>query len=175
MTTFCEDADYEWFLTVFKWAMRRYAVSVHNYVVMNNHYHATVTPGDALTLPRAMKELGVRYVQYFNKKYDRVGTLWTGRYRGICIEDERYWLTCLRYIEQNPVRAGIVEAAEEYRWSSYRVHAFGERQDWLTPHPVYLALGRTPQERQLAYRALCDAHLADDELALQRFQAAGAA
>jgi len=175
MTTFSEDADYERFLTMFKWAMRRYAVSVHNYVVMNNHYHAMVTPGDALALPRAMKELGVRYVQYFNKKYERIGTLWTGRYRGICIEDERYWLTCLRYIEQNPVRAGIVEAAEEYRWSSYRVHAFGERQDWLTPHPVYLALGRTPQERQTAYRALCDAQLPGDELALQRFQAAGAA
>ena len=175
MTTFSEDADCEWFLALFKSAMQRYVVSVHSYVLMKNHYHAIVTPDSELGLPCAMKELGVRYVQYFNKKYDRTGTLWGGRYRAITIEDERYWLTCLSYIEQNPVRAGIVEAADQYRWSSYRVHAYGEPQDWLTPHGVYLALGRTPQERQFAYRALCDALLRGDDLALQRFQSSGAA
>ena len=82
----------------------------------------------------------------------------------VLLDDERYWYTCLRYVDLNPFRAHIVSAPEESRWSSYRVHAFGEDCDWLTLHPLYLKLGSTPQERQAAYRALCDRPLTDDEL-----------
>ena len=135
---------------------------------MTNHYHLIVTPADAGALPRMMQALGVRYVLYFNRKYTRVGTLWCGRYRGLPIEDEKYWLTCLRYVEQNPVRAGIVEAPEMYAWTSYRVHAFGAESDWLEPHSVYLSLGRNPKERQIAYRALCAAQVTDTQLVQQR-------
>jgi len=112
-----------------------------------------------------MKQVGEEYVRYFNRKYDRIGTLWTGRYRGIDIGDEKYWLTCLRYVEQNAWRAGMVSSPDAYPWSSYRVHAFGESSDWLELHHVYLALGRTPEDRQRAYRAICGIPLADDELA----------
>src|SRR2546421_2395059 len=102
-----------------------------------------------------MRALGIRYTHYFNRRYDRVGTIWNGRYKGKHIRDATYWLTCLRYVELNPIRAGIVTAAENYEWSSYRVHAFGEPSDWLAPHAVYDQLGATPLERHVAYRELC--------------------
>ena len=88
------------------------------------------------------------------QREQRIGTLWNGRYRGLLIEDERYWLTCLRYVEQNPVRAGMVEAPGDYAWSSYAAHAFGKWPTWLTPHCIYQSLGRTDSERQRAYRQI---------------------
>jgi putative transposase len=121
-----------------------------------------------MALPRMMKELGERYVKYFNREVDRVGTLWNGRYRGLIIDDERYWLTCLRYVEQNPVRAGMVEAPGDYQWSSYRAHAGGKWDDWLTPHPLYQSLGVTASERQRAYQAICSENVADTERVLIR-------
>jgi hypothetical protein len=96
----------------------------------------------------------VEYTKYFNRRYSRSGTLWNGRYRSKTIDDERYWLNCVRYVEANPVEAKIVETPESYEWTSYRVHAAGEVSDWLVPHHLYLRLGQTPDERQMAYRAL---------------------
>jgi putative transposase len=119
-------------------------------------------------MPCAMQQLGQRYVNYFNRKYQRTGTLWGGRYRAILIRDERYWLTCLRYVELNPLRAQLVRAPELYPWSSYQTHAFGTRSRWLTDHVVYDQLGATAEERQLAYRTICGVPLTDAELIQQR-------
>jgi putative transposase len=113
-----------------------------------------------------MKQLDGRYARYFNRTYPRTGTLWNGKYRRFLIDGERYWLTCLRYIEQNPVKAGIVVAAEEYRWSSYSAHAFGNGPEWLTYHLVYQALGSTPERRRAAYRTLCGTPLTESEAVL---------
>jgi putative transposase len=166
---FRDQQDYEWFLMILQTATAKHGVSVHGFVLMTTHYHVMATPRDERSLPRAMKEIGVRYVQYFNRRHDRVGTLWTGRYRAILITDERYWLTCLRYIEQNPVRAQMVAAPEGYRWSSYSVHGLGNPPCWLSLHQVYLSLGSNAKERQAAYRALCGTHITDSELVQQRF------
>jgi putative transposase len=161
---FGDDMDHEVFLTFLEAAMSRHAVAVHCFALMKTHYHLIVTPGDERALPNAMRRLGIRYVLYYNRKYGRVGTLWTGRYKGLPIEDENYWLTCLRYVELNPVRAQIVHRPEDYRWSSYRVHAFGEPSRWLVEHHLYTAFGRTPEERQAAYRALCSQPLTEADL-----------
>ena len=93
-----------------------------------------------------------------------------GQVRGLSrmIEDERYWLTCLRYIEQNPVRAGIVRQADVYKWSSYQAHAFGRWPEWLTPHDIYQSLGSTTQGRELAYRHLSGLPIPDDHLSILR-------
>jgi len=171
---FSEPCDYETFLIMLVAATERHGVAVHAYALMNTHFHLMVTPRDDTALPRAMKSLGARYVRYFNQKYDRFGTLWASRYRGIAIADDSYGLTCLRYIEQNPVRAGLVSKPEEYRWSSYGAHIGTRRCGWLVPHPVYLALGPTPEFRHAAYCALCATSLVDAELAGQRFAALAA-
>ncbi len=166
---FGDDVDREMFLLWLRSAMAGHAIPVHVVTLMTNHYHAIVTPRSESALPCAMRQLGVRYVQHFNRKYDRIGTLWAGRPREIPIGDEKYFLTCLRYIEMNPVRAQIVRDPADYRWSSYRAHALGDGWDWLVEHVVYTSLGETAAERQAAYRALCNQPLGEAELIRHRF------
>ena len=168
---FGDDEDYESYLLMLRSATARYDVAVHGFSLMTTHTHLQLTPSTEVGASAAMKELGVRYVLYFNRRYQRVGTLWTGRFRAKPIEDERYWISCLRYIEQNPVRANIVVQADQYRWSSYRAHAFGNgvSVEWLASHPVLDALGSNPGQRQAAYRAICAIPLTTGELVRQRF------
>lgn len=153
--TFREDRDYEIFLWFLRFAITKYQLRVHSYALMSNHFHLMVTPDTATGLSRGMQSLGRRYVRYFNDRYTRTGTLWEGRFRTALIVDERYWLTCLRYVEMNPVRAGLVAAPDAYRWSSYRAHAFGVRDLVLTPHVVFEALATTADHRQQAWRRMC--------------------
>ena len=172
--TFQDSHDYEWFLAILRRTMGRYDVAVHAYTLMPNHYHLLITPTECSVLPHAMKMLGVRYGGYYNRRHCRSGTLWGGRYRAFPIKDERYWLTCLRYIEQNPVRAGLVAVPGDYPWSTYRSHAHGTSPSWITAHPVYIALGADAPGRQAAYRAICDPALNETELVDQRLEAASA-
>ena len=165
---FGDETDYASFLVMLHSATRRHRVDVHGYTLMTTHTHLYLTPTTAHGTAKAMHLLGLRYVMYFNRKYGRVGTLWTGPYRDKAITDERYWLTCLRYIELNPVRAKLVVRPEQYQWSSYRAHALDSRPSWLAPHPVFDALGADIDRRQAAYRALCAVPLTDEELARQR-------
>lgn len=112
-----------------------------------------------------MQMLGRYYVQYYNYSYRRTGTLWEGRYKATLIDTEQYLLTCMRYIELNPVRANhLASHPSECPWSSYRCNALGEQNVLLTPHPEYQRLGKTGEERQAAYRQLFRARIADKTL-----------
>jgi putative transposase len=155
MATFRAESDYELFLWFLAFAARKYRLRVHAYTLMTNHIHMMVTPETAIGLARGMQSLGRRYVRYFNDRYDRTGTLWEGRFRAALIVDERYWLTCLRYVEMNPVRAGLVGVPESYRWSSYRAHALGARDPIVASHGLYEALATTADRRQEAWRQIC--------------------
>jgi putative transposase len=97
-----------------------------------------------------MKHLGQRYVQYVNRTYRRSGTLWEGRFRSCLVGEEDYLLGCQRYIELNPVRAGMVEHPGDYRWSSYGHNAQGSANALIRPHPLYTGLGRDAEERREA-------------------------
>jgi putative transposase len=167
---FGDDRDYESYLVMLESAARRFRVDVHGYALMTTHTHILLTPSTDTGTAKTMQQVGVRYVLYYNRKYQRVGTLWTGRYKAKPITDERYWLTCLRYIEQNPVRAGLVVRPEQYRWSSYGVHALGHHSDWLASHPVLDALGADMAQRQAAYKAICDIRLTNDETIRQQLK-----
>ena len=101
-----------------------------------------------------MKSLGERYVQYFNRRYARFGTLWQGRYRSCLVQSERYFLVCQRYIELNPVRACMVGMPEDYEWSSYRTNAHGIPSKIITPHVTYESIAATAEDRRESYRAL---------------------
>jgi putative transposase len=101
-----------------------------------------------------MKYLGQRYVQYVNRTYRRSGTLWEGRFRSCLVGEEDYFLGCHRYIELNPVRAGMVEHPGAYRWSSYGHNAQGLGTSLIRPHALYVGLGRNAPLRQEAYREL---------------------
>ena len=152
---FREASDYEVFLLALREACAKHAVDIHAYALMTNHLHLMVTPQSATALPFAMQSIGRRYVQFFNRRYDRTGGLWEGRYRTSAIDDDRYWLHCMRYIELNPVRAGLATTPEAYQWSSYRTHALGAADVILVPHALYLGLGATAAERQSAWRTCC--------------------
>jgi putative transposase len=135
---------------------------------MTNHLHALVTPSAADSLPGMMQSLGRVYVQYFNDKYRRTGTLWEGRYKATVVQDEAYLLTCMRYIELNPVRAGMADAPARYEWSSHRANALGEVDQLTSPHPIFRGLGATSSERHAAYRELFGQPLREAELRLIR-------
>jgi putative transposase len=118
-----------------------------------------MTPQHTDSIAKVMQAIGRRYVYHINATYQRTGTLWEGRYRASLVEAEPYLLACSRYIELNPVRARMVQDPGHYPWSSYQWHACGQPDPVITDHDLYLALGRTLQERHTAYRALCQERL----------------
>jgi putative transposase len=162
---FLDTRDRVQFLMSLLDASRAYGVAIHTWVLMSNHFHLLATPAKRDSVPRMMQQVGRRYVPYFNERSQRTGSLWEGRYRAHLVDSDEYWFRCARYVELNPVRAGIVTAPHEYFWSSYRALGFGAHDDLITPHPLYVALGATSMERQASYRALCGTLLTDPELA----------
>lgn len=151
---FFADEDREQYLAWLLAAAKKHGCRIHAYVLMTNHVHLLATPARAMSLPRMMQSLGRRYVRYLNDAHRRTGTLWEGRYRAAPIDSEAYLLACSRYIELNPVRARMVRHPREHRWSSYRANALGAADALVTPHPLYLSLGRSAAERQASYREL---------------------
>jgi putative transposase len=131
---------------------------------MTNHVHLLITPTTEGGAARLMKGLGFRYVQHVNRVYRRTGTLFEGRFRSSLIEGDRYLLACQRYIELNPVRAGLAADPGAYPWSSYRANALGVPDPLLTPHPLYAGLGETDEARRAVYRNLFVEALAPDVL-----------
>jgi putative transposase len=161
---FFDEADYKAYLSFLKDAAEKYRVAVHAYVLMTNHVHLLVTPSDEHGVSRMMQAQGRKYVQYFNYTYARTGTLWEGRYKSTLVDAENYLLTVYRYIELNPVRAGMVVHASEYPWSSYQGNALGKSIQLLTPHELYIQLGKADEERQSAYRALFRGRMPERDL-----------
>jgi putative transposase len=156
--------DYELFIAALREASVRHGVDVHAYVLMTNHVHLVVSPHRAHSVSRAMQSIGRRYVRYFNEQHRRTGALFEGRYRSTIIDSDAYWVACARYVELNPVRAGIVRRPEAYPWSSYGANAFGMPDGVLTPHRVYMALADTPEERQRCWRSACAEETLEDQL-----------
>lgn len=151
---FAAETDYQFFRDCLKTACEDHRCQIHAYVFMTNHVHLLMTPENDAGIGKVMQSLGRRYVQYFNFTYARTGTLWEGRYKATLVDTERYLLTCYRYIELNPVRAGVVSHPGEYRWSSHGANALGRYDSLLTTHAQYLALGTDAITRQAAYREL---------------------
>jgi putative transposase len=161
---FCADADYQFYLEKLQLACEEHACQIHAYVLMTNHVHLLVTPQEEQSIGKAMQMLGRYYVQYYNYTYRRTGTLWEGRYKATLIDFEAYLLTCMRYIELNPVRAGMVAHPSEYPWSSYRRNALGQPNEIVTPQLEYQRLGKTDEERQAAYRQLFKHHITETSM-----------
>lgn len=160
---FAADQDYITYTAWLTEYAKRYRVDVHAWVLMSNHVHLLCTPRREGSLSQMMQSMGRCYVRYFNREYQRSGTLWEGRYRSCLIQEDTYLLEVYRYVELNPVRAGMVASPGDYRWSSYQVNALGHASDLHTPHSAYLALGANDSERQDHYRQLIERTM-DDEL-----------
>ena len=164
---FFRPVDYVRYLQDLREAAFKFECHVHAYVMMTNHVHLLVTPPVAGAVSRMMQTVGrryVRYVRYVNDDIGRTGTLWEGRYKSSLVDSERYVLTCYRYIELNPVRAGMVAEPAEYPWSSYRSNAQGLDDPLLSPHPLYLQIAGEAKDRRSLYRELVSQALADEDI-----------
>lgn len=158
---FYAEEDYQFYLGCLKEKAEEFGCKVHAYVLMTNHVHLLLTPEKIDSASLLMKNLGQRYVQYINRTYRRSGTLWEGRFRSCLAQSEGYVLACYRYIELNPVRAGMVNHPADYKWSSYRANAGGEENNLLFPHEQYVEISHKEDSRRKAYKGLFDAHLDD--------------
>lgn len=163
---FKNNADYAAYAHWLNDCAQKYAVDINGWVFMTNHVHLLLTPQNCNTsISKLMQSLGRLYVRHFNHQHARSGGLFEGRFRSSLIQDDQYLLTCLRYIELNPVRAAMVDKPGDYQWSSFSAHAFGRRIAMLTPHPLYQSLGATRARRQSQYRQLIGETLTADEVA----------
>jgi len=160
---FHAEEDYQFYLHFLQEFAVKFGCAIHAWVLMTNHVHLLLTPQKPDSASLLMKHLGQRYVQYINRTYQRSGTLWEGRFRSCLTQSEDYVLACYRYIELNPVRAGMVTQPKDYRWSSYHANALGKASNLITSHEEYLRIGRDQQTRLENYRALFKAHL-DEEI-----------
>ncbi len=115
---FFEDSDYRAYLDWLAEAATRYECAIHAYVLMTNHVHILVTPREREGVSRMMQYVGRRYVPYVNYTYGTSGSIWEGRYKASLVHDDQYLLTCMRYIELNPVRANMTSTPGQYRFSS---------------------------------------------------------
>jgi putative transposase len=153
-SVFFSDSDYARFLDLLGEGSRRYGAAVHAYVLMTNHVHILMTPESAGSISDLMRFLGGAYVPVLNKRLERSGHLWGSRHHSRLITDARYLLACYRYIELNPVRAGMTRHPGGYPWSSHRGNALGAPNTLITPHDEFLALSSTPEGRHRAYAGL---------------------
>ncbi len=165
---FFEERDYELYLSLLNKACDRYDCEIHAYALMTNHVHIVATPLGKESVSRMMQYVGRHYVPYINKKYRRSGTLWEGRFKAAIIESSAYLLACYRYVELNPVRAGIVEHPGEYWWSSYGRNGLMFENEVVTAHREYQQLGSNDQERAKNYRLLFEQICTDADLDLLR-------
>jgi len=134
---FDSDTDRRLYLRCLREAARGRQCAVHAYVLMSNHVHLLVTPIATGDVAGMMQDLGRRYVRLFNQIHDRSGTLWEGRYKSSLVDSDAYLLTCHRYIELNPVRAGLAAHPLAYRWSSHAHYALGAANPLITRHPLF--------------------------------------
>lgn len=160
---FFEDDDYHAYLNWLEKASERYGCAIHAYVLMTNHIHILATPDSRQGISLMMQYIGRHYVPYINFTYGTSGSIWEGRYKSSLVHDEEYLLSCMRYIELNPVRADMVNNPSQYRWSSYRANAQGKSSSILTQHTLFRSLGGTSVERMEAYKGIFAAHVNQEE------------
>jgi putative transposase len=167
---FFGDADRRFYLSCIAESAVRRGCAVHAYVLMSNHVHLLVTPSVPGAVAAMLQDLGRRYVRVVNTIHGRTGTLWEGRFKSSLIDSDHYLFACHRYIELNPVRAGMVKNPADYPWSSYSYYAAGRPNRLVSEHPLYRSLGETDADRRTAFHSLTSSVL--DERLTERIRRA---
>jgi putative transposase len=166
---FAQVDDYEYYLDTLREWKEKLGCKVYAYCLMTNHAHLVIDPGkDSANLALLMKRVAGRYTRYINKKEKRTGTVWEGRYKSSPVSSGEYLLACCRYVELNPIRAGIVADPGHYRWSSCKTKTGVDNQQWLDIDPFYMSLGESPRARQCKYREWLQDTIPEEELRVIR-------
>jgi putative transposase len=166
---FFTDDDYRLYLDLLAESCHKHRCELHAYVLMTNHVHLLMTPRTPGGVSLAIQDMGRNYVRTINRTYCRSGTMWEGRFKSSLVDKERYCLACYRYIELNPVRAGMVQRPGDYPWSSFRSNAMSQANTLVTPHECWLMLGANHEDRAGAYLDLFDAALEQHEIDTIRY------
>ena len=161
---FRDSDDYVAYLAWLREASRKFGVAVHAYALLPERIDLLITPSDEEGPGKMMQWMGRHYVPYFNRKYKRTGTLWSGRYQATVVEGRAWFLECCRYMEMRPVLENAAAEPADYRWSSYAHHAGIQADPLLTDHPQYWQLGNTPFEREAAYRQMMERGMSRTEI-----------
>lgn len=141
-------------LEALRQAVDRHALQLHAYTLMDNHIHLVLSRSEAHPLAGAMHWFMTRSARSVLRAHRRKGHVWQRRYRATIVQENEYALALLRYVDRNPLRAGLVTTPEEYEWTSCRAYATGSHVPGITLHPTYIGLSNTPGIRQRAYRTL---------------------
>ena len=149
---FPEKDDYYFFLKQLSEAKAKTKTDIYHYCLMTNHFHLLVRVNAGKDLPRFMHLVQLGYARYFKKKYLFVGHIFQERFRSPRISQESYYLQCGRYIERNPVKAGLVREASDYPFSSASFYALGRKDDLITPNLYYFDMGNSDEIRRENYR-----------------------
>jgi putative transposase len=168
MPCFSNEVDCLIFYNYFRDALGSGILRLHAHVVMTNHVHILATPLEKGAMAQVMSSTSQRFAQHFNRAYDRRGPLLQDRFWSSPIEADSHFFATQRYIELNPVRAGMVAGPGDYRWSSYLHNTGRERIPEITFHSQYLELGLTPEKRASAWERIVMAGIPADELKLLR-------
>jgi putative transposase len=161
---FFAESDCRAYLNWLKEAADRYGCDVHAYVLMTNHVHLLMSPREKESVSRALQYVRRRHVPFVNHLYGRTGTLWEGRFKASLVQEQCYVMACYRYIEMNPVRAGMTTLLGDYRWSSHRANAYGENDELVVPQDQFTSLAPTLQQRQEVYRKFFESSRAPEPL-----------
>lgn len=166
---FAGDEDYLHYLDNLREWKEKLGCKVYAYCLMTNHVHLVIEPSeDERSLAQLMKRIAGRQTRYVNKLEKRTGSLWEGRYKSSPISTNEYLLACCRYVELNPVRAGIVGDPAGYRWSSYGSKIGNENQEWLDFDPSYMGLESSAKKRAETYREWVEETIPEGEWELIR-------
>ncbi len=149
---FHDKEDYQNYKDIIKDNKDRYSYKVYNYVLMDNHVHMIIKASSGDDLSNGMRRIGVMYASYYRRKYKGVGHIFQGRFRSFVIENGIYMLECGKYIELNPVRAGIVTKPSEYVWSSYKFYERGEIDKIVDENEEYKELSKSVEIRKKKYK-----------------------
>jgi len=156
---FKKQKDYNYFKKLLRQYKRKYKFEIYHYCLMRNHIHLLLKALDATSFSKAMQGIQLAYFHYFRRKYGYVGRFWQGRFHSKVVEDDRYLLTALLYVEANPVKAGLVESPSAYNWSSYNVYAYGQNDQLVDSDPYYATFGNCEKERERFYRETMEEYL----------------
>ncbi len=153
---FFVDKDYEFFLQILHDAINEFNCDIHAYILMPNHVHLLATAHSPSAVPNMMQTISSRYIVYFNKTYGLTDNIWQSGYKSSPLESESYLLKSMIYIEQNPLRASLVDRLSDYRWSSYHHNVLLQSDGLLRPHALYMQLSDYQEERVLSYKKQLD-------------------
>jgi len=167
---FLEDSDYLHYLDILKRYKHKFNFKIFAYCLMKNHIHLLIKTSSIGTVSDIMKAITIAHTRRYHYKYKSSGHVWQGRFKSPLVSADEYFFALMRYIEQNPVRAGLVDHPAKYRYSSYHANVIMERDELIDKedNPSFLSLGRTMAERIQNYKRIVLIPLEESKAALIR-------